>query len=262
MANYAVTYLSSAIASWPLDVGDDPAFGTSERLHGPVTWGICRADIRKAAKAGDVIVFFAAQAGAARSDVVYRFVGYGRVARLLSQVDIWRKPDLGLFRDYQNLLLRPGPRRSLIHDESPHPRTTWHADWLFRLASAKTATAKAVYERAGRQTPVLSEASIGGEPMLVSKNYVVFEDEGDRTFVAADPPQVATAVGGRRNERWLTTPMAKELRSVLFAGASRDRLRTSETGFSHPKVRLVDDSDSLAAALRSWALEHRVAPRR
>lgn len=31
---------------WPYDVGDDPSFFSAKRLRGPVTWGVCRQDVR------------------------------------------------------------------------------------------------------------------------------------------------------------------------------------------------------------------------
>src|SRR2546426_11349514 len=53
--------LVCAIASgqWPYDMGDDPSFYCSKKYRMPLTWGICRPDVRNAIQAGDIVVFFA-----------------------------------------------------------------------------------------------------------------------------------------------------------------------------------------------------------
>jgi hypothetical protein len=60
----------SARSNFPFDVGDDPSFFSAQHLDGPVTWGVCRADVRHAISPGDWAVFFAARPRAEDSDTI------------------------------------------------------------------------------------------------------------------------------------------------------------------------------------------------
>src|SRR2546427_3816607 len=42
---------------WPYDNGDDPSFYVARR-GGPLTWGVCRQDLRNAISIGSIVVFF------------------------------------------------------------------------------------------------------------------------------------------------------------------------------------------------------------
>ena len=53
-------YEAVAQDPFPHDVGDDPSFFSARYHNGPVTWGVCRSDVRGAIKDGDWVVFFAA----------------------------------------------------------------------------------------------------------------------------------------------------------------------------------------------------------
>lgn len=59
--------------SWPLDVSDDPAFFSASFLRGPVTWGVCRADVRNAIAVNDWIAFFSATSAPQSKTTIYRF---------------------------------------------------------------------------------------------------------------------------------------------------------------------------------------------
>jgi hypothetical protein len=46
---WVAVYLTEAIAdAWPFDVGDDPSFRKYLDGSGPLSWGICRQDVRNA----------------------------------------------------------------------------------------------------------------------------------------------------------------------------------------------------------------------
>lgn len=115
-AVYIATHLRDASASsWPVDVGDDPSFVASDRYRsedGRLSWGVCRADIRNRIEPGDVVMFFAADRLHDRRPARYCFVGLATVDRKESQVELWKRADLAVYRRYDNLLVRPAGRKS------------------------------------------------------------------------------------------------------------------------------------------------------
>jgi hypothetical protein len=44
-------------AEWPYDNGDDPSFYVARRYGGPLTWGVCRPDVRSTIQTGSIVVF-------------------------------------------------------------------------------------------------------------------------------------------------------------------------------------------------------------
>ena len=42
---------------WPYDNGDDPSFFVAG-AGGPLTWGVCRQNLRTAIRQGSIVVFF------------------------------------------------------------------------------------------------------------------------------------------------------------------------------------------------------------
>jgi hypothetical protein len=51
-------YAVAANDNFPFDVADDPSFFSARQRQGPVTWGVCRADVRRLILPGDWMVFF------------------------------------------------------------------------------------------------------------------------------------------------------------------------------------------------------------
>jgi hypothetical protein len=71
---------------WPYDLGDDPSFFCRLKQKGALTWGVCRADVRKQVQLGDVVVFFAfTNLG---GEVEYRLSPIATVDRKIRQSDI------------------------------------------------------------------------------------------------------------------------------------------------------------------------------
>jgi hypothetical protein len=138
---YIAVYHRSPGKDWPEDVGDDPAFVASREFiseGGVLSWGVCRQDVRNKLNRGDLVLFFATDRRADRqaAPVRYWFVGFATVAQKVSQVDIWRKRSLAVFRNYQNLLIRPidAGRTRFKHFERLPP-SQWHGDWYWRMAA-------------------------------------------------------------------------------------------------------------------------------
>src|SRR5579872_7330550 len=59
----AAFHTGARSGTFPYDAGDDPAFFSARFHDGPVTWGVCRHDVRSAIEPGDWVVFFSAGPG-------------------------------------------------------------------------------------------------------------------------------------------------------------------------------------------------------
>src|SRR5689334_17326563 len=72
----AARFIDAAFTGgFPYDVGDDPAFFSASQCNGPVTWGVCRPDVRGALQNGDWVGFFSATHWKEQPTVTnYRFV--------------------------------------------------------------------------------------------------------------------------------------------------------------------------------------------
>jgi hypothetical protein len=121
---------------FPYDVGDDPSFFAARYHCGPVTWGVCRPDVRGAIDRDDWMVFFAAQRDAEDSAITrYRFVAALCVEEKLSQVALFAPSINRPYRDYLNLLIRPAgggwEHYEPLFDQND--RNNYHKDWLWRV---------------------------------------------------------------------------------------------------------------------------------
>jgi hypothetical protein len=240
---------------WPYDNGDDPSF-YSRWKESPLTWGVCRQNVRgaKTMKPGTVIVFFSyTKCG---SSVFYRLSAVATVADVLDRRTVFSDPR---FRGaaYLNVMLRPG-KGGWRYDEDGCPRSARHRDWLWRMAvhgrSSKQFEARYghVYRRAWFRD--------GEVPM--AHNYILFSESKAETYVSKNPPRVAAATvkkGFGSSEQW-ESPKLQEL-TVDTAAEFRGRrfLRTAnKTGRNvHPVVRfempandVVKWRQQLIAALR------------
>jgi hypothetical protein len=111
------------------DWGDDPSFFAAEHRLGDVrraSWGVCRADVRRALSEGDLVVFFCA-----RDDSRvwrYHFIGFGTVKALIGRKDLWTNPAYRDYRSFYNVLARLENGR-LVQNETFHK---YHPDWEHR----------------------------------------------------------------------------------------------------------------------------------
>src|SRR5260370_22956095 len=105
----AIAVYNGALAGrFPYDCGDDPAFCAANYHKGPVTWGVCRADVRNAISPGDWIAFLSAERDGEDEVVTrYRFVAALCVERKISHTAIFETSRNRRYRDYLNLLVRP-----------------------------------------------------------------------------------------------------------------------------------------------------------
>jgi hypothetical protein len=228
---------------------------------GRLSWGVCRPDLRNKVVPGDVVVFVAADRLRDRPRARYRIAGWGTVERLVSQVEVWKREDLAVFRRYRNLLIRPSADKTeFVHYETQAPP---HPDWLWRLARhSPGGPRKSRWEAAGE--PSVSAAgmvNVGRRHERLAANYVLFSAEGDGTVVLADPPVVATAVTSGELETWSDSAFAADLRKLLLHHVTSRGLRTRNRQQPHRHLRLGTPADAVRERLGALIKEHKIVPR-
>lgn len=217
---------------FPYDIGDDPSFFASSRLGGPVTWGVCRTDVRGMIQPGDWMAFFSARRNQRdRGLTEYCFVAALRVERLTAHDRLSDSPE-DSFSSYLNLLIRPSGMGWEHHEPALHPRD-WHHDWMWRVAR-RPGFRKAALVAAGKAHEAGSPLRANGRPLPLAPNYVVFGKE-----LAIRPPEplrVATHTQGDRAERWREDPRVIAMRELIF-GSSPRALRTTNRQQPHRHFR-------------------------
>ena len=224
---------------WPYDNGDDPSFYQARRRH-PLTWGVCRQNVRNAVKKDDIVVFISFTRVGSR--IVYRLCS---VATVVSKMDHRYIRDDARFKGdgYLNVLVEADrDKERWMHAENDRRRGARHKDWLWRIADHGEVDQetfkhelKAVYE----QEWFSNATTICGKPLRMAENYVVFSDE----YIPDNPPEVAHARKGSR-EKWTN----EDLRHAVFGTAgneTRTNIRTTNPSIAHPHIR--------------WSLEHEAA---
>ena len=96
----------------------------------------------------------------------------------------------------------------------------------------------------------LAREKVGGRPLSLARNYVIFSQDRLLTYVLREPPHVAKAKRRSRDYRevWDNDDQARETRSLVLPPGLTRGLRTSWTGFSHAKLRLPLDAERWRAA--------------
>jgi len=218
---------------WPYDNGDDPSFYVARR-GGPLTWGVCRQQVRNSIGNGSIVVYFSFTSHGSKNR--YRLSAVATVSDKLDRGDVYNDERLRQHRDlYLNVLVWPGTK-SWDYDESDREENARHSDWLWRIAVH--GKSKEAFQH--RQRRAYKRAQFDGGEVELARNYILFSGASDETYIAPDPPRVATARKGR-HERWTD----KELRrlTVKLAGketkSGRHHLRTeNRSGRNvHPVIR-------------------------
>jgi len=227
--------------SWPYDFGDDPSFYSAHTRNSPVTWGVCRRDVRRIAQPGDVLLFFSVQEEQHGGPFVYKFCALLTIAEKIKQTDIWEKAKYRHLRQYENLLLRPHQAgKGWEHYEPGVPERDWHDDWLSRLTFKDSKTKEFVDAQAS------GHVSAEQSRRFVAPNYVIFSTAREQSFVCAEPTAVATCAGNGNLETWVDTSFAKRLKSFTVA-RTRGSLRTRNPQRAHRHSTWREDAGELGA---------------
>ena len=215
---------------WPYDNGDDPSFYVA-RKGGPLTWGVCRQDLRNSIAKGSIVVFFSFTP-LAQGEVLYRLCAVETVADRLDHRAVHRDRRFSRFRGlYVNTLIAPEIGGWHYDETDRHPRQR-HGDWLWRIADHRGMTQgefgtkyKAIY-RNGRIPRLLADASTA----LLADNYIAFTAPPDRAYISSNPPEVAIAVKGR-HEEWRNRRLQSltVLTAASFLKSGRDYLRVANS---------------------------------
>ena len=223
--------------AFPYDGADDPAFFCARHFDAPVTWGVCRTDVRNQVAPGDWVAFFSGErlATGDGQDIDYRFVGVLQVASRHSG----RNPP-AQFDGYLNRLVAREDGH-WAHKEPALSRRDWHLDWLWRLSSSPFG-GKQQYEALGASGAVTD--GYWSDEAADGRNYVVFDRAAG--FVLERPPLVAMKRGAEElQESWLEVPEVQTLRAAVFGAEAERWLRTTnrQQPHRHTRRQLSDEAE-------------------
>ena len=227
-----------SVGEWPYDIGDDPSFFAA-RDGGPVTWGVCRPDVRGSIRVGDVVAFVAADRRRHPDEIDYKFCAALTVERLISYADIFGPHDAG-FQEYLNLVARPSGT-GWEHFEPALPPQKWHADWQWRITEHH-GHSKHLVEKAGRSHEPEKPLNVEGHAVRLAQNYVVFVNGESTRMVLAEPVTIAHWRRGDKFETWDQNERSLAIQGltlgILNAGRVAPRmLRTGSSRNVHRHIR-------------------------
>lgn len=198
---------------WPYDNGDDPSFYVA-RHGGPLTWGVCRQDVRNSIGVGDIAAFFS-YTPMEGNQVLYRLCAVTTVLTTQDVRAVHRERRFAEFRSlYINVLIRPA-KNGWQHDESDRVESSRHGDWLWRIADhgRKVAPFEKRYAQVYRDGFIPNELLDDGG-LRLAENYILFSTATEDSYICNNPPEVAIASNGE-NETW-----NKKLLQSLTVGTS------------------------------------------
>ncbi len=205
---------------WPYDNGDDPSFYVARR-GGPLTWGVCRQEIRNAIPIGSIVVFFSFTP-LTDSTISYRLCAVETVIDKVDHRAIYDDSRFENFRHlYINRLISPEDD-GWRHDEGDRGASQRHKDWLWRITDHGNVS-KEAFDRAFATIYRCDKISNGvltcGE-LRFGTNYVLFSPSPDRAFISPNPPEVARAMQGQ-HEKWIDKNL-----QALTVGKAKSQLKT------------------------------------
>jgi len=238
-------------SGFPYDAGDDPAFFSARRYGGPITWGVCRRDIRCSIRKDDGIVFIAAQDDPRDKTVHYRFVAALRVADKMQHTAASVDP---LFGRYLNLLIRP--RGAGWEHHEPVAKQN-HRDWLWRITCQSLGLHRNKFEAAGQSHKPGAPLTIRGHLVPLASNYVVFGTSS--ATLALDTPLIARFRRGQPHESWESDERSAAIRELILRDSNR-HLRTSNRQQPHRHIhhRDLKDAELEGTLRRIRALTERI----
>jgi len=232
-----------ALGDWPYDYGDDPSFYAMRKFKAPLSWGVCRPDVRNQLCTGHIVVFFSYAKYKDTGDSEYSLCALATVERTVSQTQLWENPKLRKFTKYFNLLIKPqGPARGCWRHFEPTlqgDKARIHGDWLWRISDHQ-GLRKRHFEKLEATNRFGPRDTIGGVPLAVARNYVIFSDDPAKTHVLANPPIVARHSGGKAAEEWEPNRFSGRVKELTLDSANAAnggkrwlRIRNSQRAHRH-----------------------------
>lgn len=238
--------------AWPYDRGDDPSFFArlnEAKKPGPLTWGICRGDVRNRIMKGDVVVFFSKR-GAQNNDE-YSLSAIVTVEAKIKHTEVLN-PKTG-FRNYYNLLIRPtGHHNRWEHFEPPQNGPRGHSDWIWRIVERRGLSRGGLVriERAGFFN---DRTTVNGQRLMksIASNYVVFSNNQRLSFILGEPIPIARRNNDMPIEKWYANNLSGEIKIFTIGrmqGETKRGLRVDRIRNAHPTIRVV----STNAEVEAW----------
>ena len=238
--------------TWPYDRGDDPSFFARLRAGkkpGPLTWGICRGDVRNKIKKDDVVVFFSKRE--TQNGDEYSLSAIATVEEKLKHTEA-TDPKNG-FANYYNLLVRPlGQGNRWEHFEPPRNGPRGHSDWIWRIVERRGQSRNDFVgvERVGYFD---DRTAVNGQRLVksIASNYVVFSNSRRRSFILGEPIPIAHRDDDIAFEKWYTNYRSVEIMRLtvgLTKGKARRSLRIDRIRNAHPHIRVV----TTLAEVEAW----------
>lgn len=212
--------------NWPYDYGDDPSFEAFHRFNTPVTWGVCRPNVRNKLRRSDIVIFISREQSEKAKQLTYRLCSIATVADMRKQTDIWEVGELGYLKQYTNLLIRPlRPGPGWEHLEPSTQKARPHGDWLWRIAEP-CKLKKDDFKPIEKKNRFQNGQEIQGKTVLIGRNFIIFSSSSDETLVVEKPPIVATYSRGN-HEVWNEHPLTKKIWSYIMEKARSARVQNS-----------------------------------
>jgi hypothetical protein len=208
-----------ADGEWPYDNGDDPSFYVA-RKGGPLTWGVCRQDVRNSIGRGDIAVFFSFTSKDHK--VRYRLCAVATVLKRLDHRAVFLDSRFRRYRDlYLNTLIKP-IADGWKHDETDREPKARHSTWLWRMAVHSRK--KSSFRSKHKEMDKTEQFRDGG--VKLAGNYILFSSAANETYIVPKPPKVAIARKGE-HEKWINKELKKltVLRALSVSKNGRDYLR-------------------------------------
>ena len=248
---FACVEKAIAAGEWPYDNGDDPSFFAARRDHGLLTWGVCRRDVRARIRVGSICVFVAFEKD--RALIRYRMSAIATVAEKLDRRSVFQDSRFQ-GKTYINLLISPDGD-GWKYDENDRHKQHRHKDWLWRISDHR-AMKKDIFTR--KYAQIYNAERFSSSDVVVAKDYILFSQDSEKTYISSHPPLVAAAQNGE-HEHWISSELM-----MLTVGTApqlhhrrRDFLRSKGRGYVHrqllfrlPSDRAVEWRQSLISALR------------
>ena len=212
-----------ALGDWPFDYGDDPSFYAMKKFKSPLTWGVCRPDVRNGLSEGDIVVFFSYLKFKETGDSQYRLSAVATVERTVRRTDIWQDPGLRRFKNYFNLLIRPAKskRDGWVHEEPTLRGDTLriHKDWLWRICEHR-GLRKDHFRAVEATNHFDSRTAVRGSRLTVARNYIIFSAALSDTLVLSNPPVVAWHSKGKPAEQWNADKFSQRVKELTLFRAN------------------------------------------
>lgn len=210
--------------SWRFDVTDDPSFYCHLKGMGPLTWGICRPDVRTKLEKGDIVVFICYD----EDNNNYYLSAVTTVADKIRQTDIWTKNKYCHFKEHFNLIIKKTESGNWYHEEPLPNEKNLHSNWDIKIL-----------KKIPKSEFTFSNNTIS-PAYEIEPNYIIFSTSEDKTYILKNQIILAEYKKDtdKKKEIWLDSNESIKIFDFIFKRhPSRISFKVHERNQSHVKVR-------------------------